>query len=182
MSKFKVFVTRMIPQEGIDLLQRVADVEINPEDRPLSRTELLDKVQGCDGVIGLLTDQINSDFFDAASSIKGYANYAVGYDNIDVPEATKRGIPVSNTPGVLTDATAECAWALIFSVARRVVETDSVMRSDTWTGWGPLQFIGGDTPVHQAGEMACSNPKLMPGSSLLMNYSRKRTSSPSTHR
>jgi len=144
MNRFKVYVTRRIPQEGIDLLKRVADVEVNPDDRPLSRAELLDKVQGVDGVIGLLTDKIDGEFFDAAAGIKGYANYAVGFDNIDVPEATKRGIPVSNTPGVLTDATAECAWSLIFSVARRIVETDKVMRSGKWTGWGPLQFIGGD--------------------------------------
>lgn len=144
MDRFKVYVTRMIPQEGIDLLRRVADVEVNPDDRPLSHAELLEKVKDCDGVMGLLTDKINGEFFDAARKLKGYANYAVGYDNIDVPEATKRKIPVSNTPGVLTDATAECAWALIFAVSRRIVETDKIMRSGTWTGWAPLQFIGGD--------------------------------------
>jgi glyoxylate reductase len=76
--------------------------------------------------------------------VKGFANYAVGYDNIDVQEATKRGIPISNTPGVLTDATAEMAWALLFAGSRRVVESDAVMRSGQWKGWGPLQFIGGD--------------------------------------
>jgi len=144
MNKFKVYVTRMIPQEGIDLLEQVAEVKVNPEDRPLSHAELLENVRDCDGVIGLLTDKIDGEFLDAASSIKGYANYAVGFDNIDVAEATRRKIPVSNTPGVLTDATAECAWALIFSVARRVVESDRIMRSGTWAGWGPLQFIGGD--------------------------------------
>lgn len=144
MQRPKIYITRRIPEEGIDLLHTVADVEINPEDRPLSRQELLDNVTDCDGVIGLLTERIDAEFFDAAPRLKGYANYAVGFDNIDVAEATKRQLPVSNTPGVLTDATAECAWALIFSVARRVVESDSVMRSGTWTGWGPLQFIGGD--------------------------------------
>ena len=144
MERFKAYVTRMIPQEGLDLLRRVADVEVNPDDRPLSRSELLKNVKGVDGVIGLLSDKIDGEFFDAASSLKGYANYAVGFDNIDVAEATRRKIPVSNTPGVLTNATAECAWALIFSVARRVVEADKVMRSGTWSGWGPLQFIGAD--------------------------------------
>lgn len=134
----------MIPQEGIDLLSRVADVDINPIDAPVDRAELLNKAGEYDGVLGLLTDKIDAEFFDAAQGLKGYANYAVGYDNIDVTEATKRGIPVSNTPGVLTDATAECAWALMFAVARRIVETDKVMRSGTWNGWGPLQFIGGD--------------------------------------
>lgn len=144
MNRPKVFITRQIPDAGVELLRRVADVEINPEDRPLSRSELLEKAAGCDGIIGLLTEKIDAEFFDAASGLKGYANYAVGYDNIDVKEATRRGIPVSNTPGVLTDATAECAWALLFSVARRVVESDGVMRSGKWSGWGPLQFIGGD--------------------------------------
>lgn len=144
MDRYKIYITRRIPQEGIDLLRTIGDVEINPEDAPLPRAELLKKAADCDGVVGVLTDRIDSEFFDAAKSLKGYANYAVGYDNIDVPEATKRNIPVSNTPGVLTDATAECAWALMFSVARRIVETDKVMRSGTWTGWGPLQFVGGD--------------------------------------
>jgi len=144
MKKFKIYVTRQIPQAGIDLLSRIAEVEINPDDQPLPRAVLIEKAAQCDGVLGLLTDQIDAEFFQAATNLKGYANYAVGYDNIDVPEATRRGIPVSNTPGVLTDATAECAWALIFSVARRIVETDRIMRSGQWSGWGPLQFIGGD--------------------------------------
>jgi glyoxylate reductase len=144
MDRFKIFVTRRIPQAGIDLLRRVADVEINPVDAPLPRKQLLEKAAGCDGVMGLLTDRIDAEFFDAARNLKGYANYAVGFDNIDVAEATRRKLPVSNTPGVLTNATAECAWALIFSVARRVTETDRIMRSGAWTGWGPMQFIGGD--------------------------------------
>jgi glyoxylate reductase len=132
----------MIPEAGIELLRSVAEVEINPDDRPLSRAELLKAVADCHGVIGLLTEKIDAEFFDAAPLLRGYANYAVGYDNIDVAEATRRGIPVSNTPGVLTDATAECAWALLFAAARRVVESDRVMRSGSWSGWGPLQFIG----------------------------------------
>lgn len=139
-----VYVTRLIPAEGLDLLRTVCAVEVNPDDRPLERAELLAKVRDKDGVIGLLTDRIDAEFFDAAPKLKGYANYAVGFDNIDVAEATRRGIPVSNTPGVLTEATAELAWALLFAVARRVVEADAVMRSGQWTGWGPLQFLGAD--------------------------------------
>lgn len=142
MSRPKIFITRRIPDAGIDMLSKVADVVVNPEDRTLSRAELLDAVAHCQGVVGLLTEKIDAEFFDAAPGLKGYANYAVGYDNIDVAEATRRGIPVSNTPGVLTDATAECAWALLFATARRVVEADRVMRSGSWQGWGPLQFIG----------------------------------------
>ncbi len=144
MPRPKVFITRKIPQAGIDLLAETCDVEVYSEDKPLVRQELLEKVAEVDGVIGLLTDKINAEFFDAAKNLKGYANYAVGFDNIDVAEATKRGLPVSNTPEVLTLATAELAWTLLFSVARRVVETDAIMRSGEWPGWGPLQFIGAD--------------------------------------
>jgi glyoxylate reductase len=144
MAKPSVYVTRRIPQEGIDLLEAACQVEVNPHDRALTREELLGKIKDRDGVIGLLTDRIDGEFFDTATRIKGYANYAVGFDNIDVPEATRRGVPVSNTPDVLTDATADMAWALLFAVARRIPETDPVMRSGTWPGWGPLQFIGAD--------------------------------------
>ena len=142
--KAKVYVTRMIPQAGIDLLKQECEVEVNPEDRPLSRQELLQNIQGKDGVLCLLTDRIDAEVFDAVPEIKGFANYAVGYDNIDVEEATRRGVPISNTPDVLTDATAEMAWALLFAIARRAVESDAHMRSGRWPGWGPLQFLGGD--------------------------------------
>lgn len=144
MSRPKVYVTRMIPEEGLAYLRERFEVAVNPDDRPLARKELLARVAGAEGVLGLLTDRIDAGFFEAAPLLKGYANYAVGYDNIDVAEATRRGIPVSNTPDVLTQATAELAWALLFAVARRVVETDAVMRSGSWPGWGPLQFIGAD--------------------------------------
>ncbi len=142
--KPKVYVTRMIPQAGIDLLEQECEVEVNPEERPLSRPELLRNIQGKDGVLCLLTDRIDAEVFDTVPEIKGFANYAVGYDNIDVEEASRRGVPISNTPDVLTDATAEMAWALLFAVARRVVESDAHMRSGRWPGWGPLQFLGGD--------------------------------------
>ena len=144
MSRPRIFVTRRIPEAGLTRLRASFDVVVNPDDRPLTTEELHRGIADADAVIGLLTDRIDAAFFDAAPNLKGYANYAVGYDNIDVAEATRRGIPVSNTPDVLTMATAELAWALLFAVARRVVETDAVMRSGAWTGWGPLQFIGAD--------------------------------------
>lgn len=140
----KIYVTRRIPDAGLDLLRQHADVEVSPHDRPLTRAELIEAIQDADGVLSLLTDRIDGELMDAAPRVKGYANYAVGYDNMDVPAATARGIPLSNTPGVLTDATAGMAWALLFAVARRVVESDRFMRSGRWEGWGPLQFIGGD--------------------------------------
>jgi glyoxylate reductase len=144
MKRPRVFITRLIPREGIELLEKTCRVDVNPEDRPLTREELLDAVRDKDGVVCLLTDRIDAQVMDAAPGVKGFANFAVGFDNIDLKEATKRGIPVSNTPDVLTDATAEMAWALLFAVARRIVESDRAMRSGTWKGWGPLQFIGGD--------------------------------------
>jgi glyoxylate reductase len=142
MLKPKILVTRLIPQAGLALLQETCDIEINPEDRPLGRAELLARVADKQGVLGQMIDRIDAEFFEAARVLKGYANYAVGFDNIDVAEATRRKIPVSNTPGVLTLATAEAAWALLFAVARRIVETDHIMRAGTWPGWGPMQFHG----------------------------------------
>lgn len=141
---WNVLVTRKIPEEGLELLSRECALTVNPHDRPMTRAEFLSAAAGKDGVLCLLTDKIDAELFDAAPGVKGYANYAVGFDNMDVTEATKRNIPLSNTPGVLTDATADMAWALLFSVARRVVESDTVMRSGAWQGWGPMQFIGGD--------------------------------------
>ena len=144
MRKQSVYITRRIPQIGIDILAEEFDVEVQPEDRPLEREEFLTNIRGKDGVLCLITDRIDAEVFDRAPEVKGYANFAVGYDNIDVAEATKRGVPVSNTPDVLTDATAEMAWALIFAIARRIPESDRLVRSGEWKGWGPLQLIGGD--------------------------------------
>jgi glyoxylate reductase len=144
MAKYKVLVSRRIPEEGLALLAPDCDIELNPHDRPMTRPELLAAAADKDGVLCLLNDKIDAEFFDAAPKVRGLANYAVGYDNMDVAEATKRRVPLSNTPDVLTAATADMAWALLFAVARRVVESDSVMRSGKWPGWGPMQFIGGD--------------------------------------
>ena len=141
-----VYVTRQIPQPGLDLLHEYCDhVEINPDDRVLTREELLDAVRGRDGVLCLLTDRIDDAVFEAAGSqCKVFANYAVGYNNIDTEAASRHGMRITNTPGVLTDATADMAWALLFSAARRVVESDQYLRAGKWEGWGPMQFLGFD--------------------------------------
>jgi glyoxylate reductase len=143
---YKVSVTREIPDPGIPIVREIApDARINPDDRVLTRGELLDYVRGCDGVLCLLTDPIDAEVLDAAGAqCRIFANYAVGYNNIDVAAATARGIMVTNTPGVLTDATADHAWALLFSVARRIVEGDAFMRAGKFEGWGPMMFLGGD--------------------------------------
>lgn len=142
MRKWDVYVTRMLPQPAMDLLAEHCDVEVNPEDRVLHRSELLEKVQGRDAVIPLLTDTIDAEVFDAAKNAKIFANYAVGYNNIDIPAATARGILVSNTPGVLTDATADMAWTLLMAAARRVVEGDKFTRAGRFKGWGPMMLLG----------------------------------------
>jgi len=145
MKKANVYVTRMIPQAAIDLLNEKFDVEVNPEDRVLSHEELLEKVKGRDAVLCLLTDTINAGVYEAAGpGCKIFANYAVGYNNIDVAEATKRGVIITNTPGVLTDATADIAWALLFAASRRIVESDKFLREGKFKGWGPMMFLGRD--------------------------------------
>lgn len=141
----KVYITRRIPEPGIEMIKKEHDVEINPYDRVLTREELLQAVKGKDGIISLLTDKIDAEVFDAAGpQLKVVSNYAVGYDNIDVNEATKRGIVVTNTPGVLTETTADLTWALIMAVARRVVEADKFTRAGKYEGWAPMLFLGQD--------------------------------------
>ncbi len=141
-----VYVTRQIPQPGLDLLNKFCEtVEVNPDDRVLARDELLAAVRGRDGVLCLLTDHIDDEVFAAAGpQCQVFANYAVGYNNIGLDAARRRSIRITNTPGVLTDATADLAWALLFSAARRVVESDAYLRAGKWEGWGPMQFLGFD--------------------------------------
>jgi glyoxylate reductase len=183
MTRPKVYVTRRIPDPGLALLREHCTVEVNPEDRPLAREELLAKAADSDGVLGLLTDKIDAGFFDAAPRLKGYANYAVGFDNIDVPEATRRRIPVSNTPDVLTNATAELAWTLLLATARRVAEADKIMRSGTWPGWGPLQFIGADVTgktlgIVGAGRIGTAMARMSRGFAMRVLYTSRSKPNP----
>ena len=142
---FNVYVTRRIPDESIRLLQDACEtVEVNPHDRALTREEFLESVHGRDGLLCLLTETIDDEALDAANGIRGVANYAVGYNNIHVDACTRRGVPVSNTPGVLTDTTADLAWALMFAVARRVVEGHLMVSEGRFTGWGPLMMLGSE--------------------------------------
>jgi len=143
---FDVFVTREIPEAGVAVLrEHCAVVEVNPEDRVLTHEELVAGVRGRDGVLCLLTDGVDDAVLCAAGPpCRVFANYAVGFDNVDVAAATGCGIWVANTPGVLTETTADLAWALMMSVARRIVESDRYFRTGQWTGWGPMQFLGQD--------------------------------------
>lgn len=142
--KPKIYVTRLLPKPGMDLLAEVFDVEVNPHDRVVTREELLEGVKGKDALLSLLTDTIDAEVMDAEPKLKVIANYAVGFNNIDVAAATERGIPVTNTPGVLTDTTADLAFTLLVATARRIVEADKFMRAGKYQGWAPMLFLGQD--------------------------------------
>jgi len=140
----KVFVTRKIPESGIDLLKKHHDIEINPQNQVLTKQEILKGVKHKDGLLCLLTDTIDREIIEAEPKLKMIANYAVGFNNVDVKAATERGIPVSNTPGVLTETTAELTWSLVFAVARRIAEGDRFTREGHFAGWDPLLLLGMD--------------------------------------
>lgn len=141
----KVFVARRIPDAGIEPVVAATDAVVWQDDLPPPRDELLRAVAGCDGVLTLLTDRVDDEFLDAAGpQLKVVSNYAVGFDNVDVPACTRRGIPVGNTPGVLTETTADLAWALMMAAARRLPEGDRYVRAGKWKTWGPLLLLGPD--------------------------------------
>ncbi len=141
----RVFVTRRIPQVGLEKIKLAAEVDLWPEPLPPPRDELLKRIAGCDGVLTLLTEKVDAEFFDAAGpQLKVVSNFAVGYNNIDIEEATRRGIRVGNTPGVLTDATADMAVTLMLAAARRIVESADDVRAGEWKTWEPLGYIGQD--------------------------------------
>ena len=145
----KVFVTRKVPQEGLDKITKKFDVKVWPSENPPSRNEIIEMAVDCQGLVTLLSDPIDSNLINGLPNLKVIAQYAVGYDNIDVKEATKRGIIVTNTPGVLTETTADLAWALIMAVARRIVEADRFVRDRKWNvAWGPETLLGID--IHGA--------------------------------
>lgn len=145
MAKPKVFVSRIIRDHGLNLVKDFCEAEVWPDELPPSRDILLKKVGGVEGLLCLLTDKIDGEVLDAAGpQLKVVSNHAVGYDNIVVPDATARGIPVGNTPGILTDATADFAFALLMAAARRVVEGERYIRTGKWKTWGPSTLLGAD--------------------------------------
>jgi len=145
MEKKKVYITRRIPDEAIELLEEYFTVEINSQDRVLTAEELLEKVRGMDAVLCLITDNIDKAVLEAAfEKCKIFANYGVGYNNIDIASATERGIIITNTPGVLDDATADLAWTLLMVVSRRIVAADKFTRNGAFQSWDPMMFLGRD--------------------------------------
>jgi glyoxylate reductase len=148
MAKPKVFVTRRIPDEGLAMICDVAEMQVWEDELPPPRDVLLREVRESDGLVSLLTDKIDDELMDSNPRLKVVSNYAVGFDNIDVPAATARGIPVGNTPGVLTDTTADLAFTLLMASARRIQESIDYVRAGKWKTWGPKLLTGQD--VHGA--------------------------------
>ncbi|HUQ43364.1 MAG TPA: D-glycerate dehydrogenase [Candidatus Limnocylindria bacterium] len=145
----KVFVSRIIPEEGLRPILDACDAEVWQGDLPPPRDELLRAIEGCDGVLALLTDKVDDAFLDRAGpNLKVVSNFAVGFDNIDVAACTARGVAVGNTPGVLTETTADLAWTLLMAAARRIAEADHYVRDGKWKTWGPMLLMGPD--VHGA--------------------------------
>lgn len=140
----KVFITRKIPQKALDMIASECLMTVNPHDRELSRAELAEAGRDIEGLLCLLTDTIDEELLAGMPALKIIANFAVGYDNIDIGACTKRNIAVSNTPGVLTETTADMAWTLLLAVARRLVEGDRYVREGRFKSWAPMLFLGRD--------------------------------------
>ena len=145
MNKPRVFVTRPIPDRGLDVIKNFCDADVWTNELPPSREVLLERVRGVEGILSLLTDRIDGEVLEAAGPrLKVISNQAVGFDNIDVAAATQRGIPVGNTPDVLTDATADFAFALMMAAGRRIVEGERYVRAGKWKTWSPTLLLGVD--------------------------------------
>jgi glyoxylate reductase len=144
MSRPRVFVARRIPAAGLERIVAACDAEVWPEQLPPSYDVIRKKIADCDGLVSLLTDKIDGALLDSAPRLKVVSNFAVGFNNIDLPAATSRGVCVGNTPGALTDATADLAFALLISAARRVVESAIDARGGKWKTWEPLGYLGVD--------------------------------------
>jgi glyoxylate reductase len=144
--KPKVYVTRQLFDEALGILRKYAEVDVfEGVDNAAPRELILSKVKDVEGLLCLLTDGIDSEIIEAGTRLKVISNYAVGFNNVDVDTATKHGIYVTYTPGILTETTADCAWALLLSIARRIAEADRHVRSGDWMHtWGPRMFLGSD--------------------------------------
>ena len=147
--KPKVYITRELPERGLNIIRKYFDVEVWPDYAPPPKNVIIDKVKDVDALGSLLSDKIDIEVFNAAPKLKIVSQLAVGFDNIDITEATKRGIYVTNTPEVLTDTTADFAWSLLMAVARRIVEADKYVRTGQWkVSWHPAMLAGRD--IHHA--------------------------------
>jgi glyoxylate reductase len=144
----RVFVTRKLPGTALERLSAKHEVELWPGELPPPRDELLAGVADAEGLLSLLSDGVDAELIDSAPKLRAVANYAIGFDNIDLEAAAARGIQVGNTPDVLTDATADLAWALMLAAARRIVEAHRAVVDGEWRTWEPEGWVGVD--VHGA--------------------------------
>jgi glyoxylate reductase len=144
MARPKVFVSRRIPEVGLRAIAAACDVDLWPDRLPPPADALRDRVKDCDGLVSLLTDRIDGPLLDAAPRLKVVSNYAVGFNNVDVPACTARGVCVGNTPGVLTDATADTAVMLLLAAARRLTDSAADAKAGRWLTWEPLGWLGQD--------------------------------------
>ena len=142
--KPRILVTKRIPEAGLKRLAEVFEVHLNEEERTLSHTEILHLIPGFDALLCLLTDRVDADVIRAGKHLKCISNYAVGFNNIDLEAARSQSIIVCNTPGVLTETTADLAWALLMAAARLIPESDSFVRNNLFTGWEPMLHLGMD--------------------------------------
>jgi len=142
MDRKKIFITRKIPEAGVEKLKEISDVEVSPFDRDLTQDEIIKMSTGAQGLIPMITNNINREIIDHLTTMQIIANYAVGFNNIDIEYARKKGIVVTNTPDILTEATADIAMALILCAARRIVEGDRLVRKGGFKGFYPTFFLG----------------------------------------
>lgn len=146
--KPEVFVTRIIPEEGLKMVLDFCEAKVWQDELPPPREVILKEVREVEGLLSLLTDKIDAEVMDAAPKLKVISNYAVGFDNIAIPAATQRGIVVGNTPEVLTETVADLTFALMLAVARRLPEGERYVRAGHWKTWGPMLLLGQD--MHHA--------------------------------
>jgi len=142
--KPKIYVTRQVPKAGLSMLREACKIEMWEEELPVPRDILLKKMHEMEGLCSLITERVDDELLDAAPRLKVVSNMAVGYDNVDVAACTARGIPVGNTPGVLTDATADLTFSLLMAAARRIPEAVDYVRDGKWHTWDPLGLLGAE--------------------------------------
>ena len=146
MTQPKIFITRLIPDPGLDLVKKhFPTMEVWTHDLPPTREQLFEKVRGVDGLLCMLTERIDLELMNVIGpQVKVISSMSVGVDHVDLAEATKRGIPIGHTPGVLTDATADQAFALLLAAARRIPEAERYIRAGKWVTWNPSLLLGAD--------------------------------------
>ena len=153
----RVLITHKLADEAVEVARQACDVRFTPLDQPLDAATLRQAIVGMDGVISVVTDTIDTAFLEAGADLKVVANVAAGYDNVDVPAATRRGVVVTNTPGVVTESTADLTWGLLFSIARRIPEADRYIRAGKWKAWRLMALLGNDVHGRTLGIVGMGN-------------------------